>query len=207
MTQSFPLALFAATFFAVAVTPGMCMTLALTLGMSVGLRRTLWMMGGEMLGVGSICLATGAGVAAVLLANPAVFTALKLVGGAYLAWCGIQAWRSRGSLAMAEDPAARGRAAPLQLFAQGFLTAIANPKGWAFMLALLPPFIDPARALAPQLALLIGIILPLEFISMLAYAAGGRALRGFLQGPDGVVLVNRIAGTLMIGVAVWLVLD
>jgi threonine/homoserine/homoserine lactone efflux protein len=29
-----------------------------------------------------------------------------------------------------------------QLAIQGFVTAVANPKGWAFFIALLPPFID-----------------------------------------------------------------
>ncbi len=44
------LGLFIPTFFFVSITPGMNMTLALTLGMSVGYRRTLWMMVGELLG-------------------------------------------------------------------------------------------------------------------------------------------------------------
>ncbi len=42
---------FIPTFFFVSVTPGMCMTLAMTLGMSIGVRRTLWMMLGELVGV------------------------------------------------------------------------------------------------------------------------------------------------------------
>ncbi len=42
---------FIPTFLFVSVTPGMCMTLAMTLGMTQGVRRTLWMMWGEMLGV------------------------------------------------------------------------------------------------------------------------------------------------------------
>ncbi|WP_419569840.1 hypothetical protein [Rheinheimera sp.] len=38
---------FIPTFLFVSVTPGMCMTLAMTLGMSQGVRRTLWMMWGN----------------------------------------------------------------------------------------------------------------------------------------------------------------
>ncbi|MGC9401817.1 LysE family translocator, partial [Vibrio genomosp. F10 str. 9ZC157] len=40
------LGMFIPTFFFVSITPGMCMTLALTLGMSIGYRRALWMMAG-----------------------------------------------------------------------------------------------------------------------------------------------------------------
>lgn len=45
------LLIFIPTFLLVSATPGMCMTLALTLGMSIGIRRTFWMMWGEMVGV------------------------------------------------------------------------------------------------------------------------------------------------------------
>ncbi|GAL13267.1 putative threonine efflux protein [Vibrio astriarenae] len=41
---------------------------------------------------------------------------------------------------------------------QGFVTAIANPKGWAFMISLLPPFVDQSAALTPQLIVLVSII-------------------------------------------------
>ena len=47
---------FIPTFLFVSVTPGMCMTLAMTLGMSQGVRRTLWMMWGEMLGVALVAI-------------------------------------------------------------------------------------------------------------------------------------------------------
>lgn len=43
--------LFIPTFLVISATPGMCMTLALTLGMSIGVRRTMYMMWGELIGV------------------------------------------------------------------------------------------------------------------------------------------------------------
>lgn len=46
------LSVFVPTFFLVSLTPGMCMTLAMVLGMTQGVRRTLWMMAGELVGVG-----------------------------------------------------------------------------------------------------------------------------------------------------------
>ncbi len=41
------LSVFIPTFLFVSITPGLCMTLAMTLGISLGVRRTLWMMWGE----------------------------------------------------------------------------------------------------------------------------------------------------------------
>ena len=41
---------------------------------------------------------------------------------------------------------------------------------------------------------------------MMAYAAGGKGLRLFLSRGDNVKWMNRIAGSLMIAVGIWLAL-
>jgi len=193
------------TFFFVSVTPGMCMTLALTLGMTVGIRRTMWMMLGELIGVGLVAVLVVIGVAALIVQYPEMFVVLKILGGGYLLYLGIQLWRSRGKMALdlGGTPKHTGR---WQLASQGFITAIANPKGWAFFIALLPPFLDPSLPLPSQLTVLLGVILSLEALSLLIYAMGGKGLSKVLQKSGNVRLMNRIAGSMMMGVAGWLVL-
>ncbi|MEZ8825076.1 LysE family translocator [Vibrio amylolyticus] len=198
------LGMFIPTFFFVSITPGMCMTLALTLGMSIGYRRTLWMMAGELVGVGLVAIAAVLGIAAVMLNYPWLFVALKAIGGAYLFYLGVQMWRSKGKLAINLDEQEQSTQGDWELVVQGFVTAIANPKGWAFMISLLPPFIDQSAALTPQLIVLVSIILLFEFICMTLYATGGKGLKRVLGQSENVRLMNRIAGTLMMGVAVWL---
>jgi threonine/homoserine/homoserine lactone efflux protein len=61
------LVLFIPTFMLVSATPGMCMTLAMTMGMTVGVRRTFWMMWGELAGVGLGSVAAVVGVATIML--------------------------------------------------------------------------------------------------------------------------------------------
>jgi len=193
------------TFFFVSVTPGMCMTLSLTLGMTVGIRRTMWMMLGELVGVGLVAVLVVIGVATLIVQYPELFVVLKIAGGGYLLYLGIQLWRSRGKMAIDLNgtPKNTGR---FQLASQGLITAIANPKGWAFFIALLPPFIDPTRPLPNQMVMLLTVILTLEAISLMVYAVGGKSLSKVLQKSGNVRLMNRIAGTLMIGVAGWLAL-
>jgi len=199
------LAVFIPTFFFVSITPGMCMTLAMTLGMSIGVRRTLWMMIGELLGVASVAIAAVLGVASVMLNYPDAFAILKWVGGAYLIYIGINMWRAKGKMSVnTHSPSDVSRQS---LFTQGFITAVANPKGWAFMISLLPPFINVDQAVAPQLFILLSIIMITEFVSMLAYATGGKSLRLFLARGDNIKWMNRIAGSLMMLVGVWLALD
>lgn len=199
-------ALFITTFFFVSITPGMCMTLAMTLGMTVGVRRTLWMMLGELIGVGLVVVLTIIGVAALMLQYPQLFVALKWGGGAYLLYLGIQLWRSKGKMAIKCDTQEDRHISRGSLLSQGFITAVANPKGWAFFIALLPPFIDNTQPLLAQAIIMIAIILTLEFLSLVGYASGGKALSHLLRNRGNVQLMNRIAGTLMIGVSVWLAL-
>jgi len=182
------------------------MTLSLSLGMSIGVRRSLHMMWGELLGVGLVATASAVGVATLMLQFPQAFIFLKFGGGAYLIWLGIQMWQSKGKLVMPEPGSETRHQGNLQLALNGFITAIANPKGWAFFVTLLPPFLDQTQPMAPQLSILIAMILLLEFSCLLLYASGGKALRHLLLDRGNVKLMNRIAGSLMVGVGVWLAL-
>lgn len=200
-------AIFLPTAIFVSITPGMCMTLSLTLGMSIGLKRSLYMMWGELIGVGLIATLAMVGMAAIMLQYPSAFAFLKIAGGLYLGWLGIEMWRSRGRLALPEQLDSSISVNPWDLASRGFITAIANPKGWAFMISLLPPFIKSQQALLPQITVILLILLSVEFLSLVLYAMGGQALRHLLLERSNVRLLNRIAGTLMIGVGIWLMLS
>jgi threonine/homoserine/homoserine lactone efflux protein len=207
MIDSTLLLLFVPTFFVVSITPGMCMTLAMTLGMSIGLRKTLWMMWGELLGVALVAIAAVVGVSAAMLQFPHVFSVLKLLGAGYLIYEGINMWQSKGKLAISEVEDKDKQVGRQQLFYQGLITAIANPKGWAFMVSLLPPFINPELPLTMQLSVLIAVILCSEFTCMTIYAAGGKTIGKLLTQRNNVKLLNKISGCLMLLVGLWLALS
>lgn len=201
------ISLFIPTFFLVSITPGLCMTLAMTLGMSIGVRKTLWMMVGEVIGVALVALAAVFGVAAIMTRYPQLFVLLKILGALYLFYIGINMWRSRGKMALNSEEKPSGNIKPAQLFSQGFITAVANPKGWAFMVSLLPPFINKSYALQPQLIVLVAVIMVSEFVCMMIYASGGKTLAALLSKRDNVKMMNKVSGSLMIAVAIWLALS
>jgi homoserine/homoserine lactone efflux protein len=199
------LLVFIPTFFLVSLTPGLCMTLAMTLGMTVGVRRTLWMMWGEMLGVALVAICAVLGVAALMLNYPSIFLLFKALGALYLTYIGVKMWRSRpDALTNSALPINQRRRA---LLIQGFVTAVANPKGWAFMISLLPPFINPENNVGVQLAVLVGIIMCSEFVCMLAYASGGKGLRQLINRGNNLRLMNQITGGLLVAVGIWLVVS
>ncbi|NOX15550.1 MAG: LysE family translocator [Epsilonproteobacteria bacterium] len=200
------LSVFIPTFFFVSLTPGMCMTLSLSLGISIGHKKTLFMMLGELIGVAIVAISSVVGASAVMLRYPEIFMVLKYVGGAYLIYLGIVLWRNLGKMALGTREN-NNQISNSSLALQGFITAVANPKGWAFFITLLPPFIDKSLPLKPQIFLLILIILTLEFICLNIYASGGKSLRKILQNRHNVQILNKISGILMMGVGIWLALQ
>jgi len=199
------LAVFIPTMFFISITPGMCMTLAMTLGLKIGLRRTLWMMLGEVIGVALVAISAVMGAAAIMLNYPTVFTWFKWLGGLYLIYLGFKMyWSSKHLSLNTQLDLSLSRYA---LISQGFITAIANPKGWVFMLSILPPFIDATQPITFQLFALVVIIMLSEFICMLIYATGGKGLKTLLNKGNNIRWMNGISGTLLIGVGVWLALS
>lgn len=192
---------FGGSFFLISLSPGLCMTLAMSLGIRIGVRRTLWMMLGEVVGIALVGTAAMAGVAALLLADPGIFAAFKIGGAAYLLWTAWSAWN-----APITALAATQRDTAAALCSQGFVTAVSNPKAWAFMTALLPPFIDAKAPLAPQMTLLLTIMVVIEFSCLLIYAQGGRSLSELLLRRGQAQWLNRVSACLMVGVALWLLL-
>lgn len=191
--------LFVVTIAAVSLTPGMCMTLAFSLGLSQGYRKTLWMMAGEMTGVIVVVSSTVYLLGWLLRLDPMWFNALALAGAVYLLWIARQLWLADPALA---EQRTADALTPVSLAVLGFTTAIMNPKGWAFMVALLPGFMDGEKALFPQLALFLSVMLTTEFISLSLYAGGGRWLRQFLGEGARLGVLNKVAASLMVGVSI-----
>ncbi len=106
------------------------------------------------LGISAGCLvhvfAAAIGLSALLAASSVAFTAIKLLGAAYLLYIGLRMLLSRPG----DDAPATGTADRLPLrrvFWQGALTNVLNPKVALFFLAFLPQFVAadaPSKALA-----------------------------------------------------------
>ncbi|HQR10021.1 MAG TPA: LysE family translocator [Casimicrobiaceae bacterium] len=98
-------------------------------------------------------LAAAFGLSALLAAVPLAYDAIRVAGALYLAWLAWSTWRSPSAAA---GVAVTDSVPPGQLYRQGFLTAILNPKVAMFQLALFPQFVDPARGSVLVQSLILG---------------------------------------------------
>ena len=140
---------FIPTIAAISLTPGMCMTLAFTLGLSQGYRRTLWMMWGELAGVATVVSTCVMLLAWIQSLSEVYFALLALVGGSYLLWIAYRLWTQPARFTGGDNQPHLSASALLTL---GYVTAVVNPKGWGFMIALLPGFMSVEYSTPQQLA-------------------------------------------------------
>jgi threonine/homoserine/homoserine lactone efflux protein len=165
--------------FGLSLTPGPNGLLALTHGALYGHRRALWTVTGGMLGFVLLMALSMFGLAALLKASVHALLVLKWLGAAYLIWLGIQLWRAPPlHLTPLESAVPRPG---IQLFRQGLLSALSNPKVILFFGAFLPQFLDPARSLWLQFAVMAATFALVEGVVEYLLARTAQRTRPWLE--------------------------
>ena len=159
------------------LTPGADMMFCLAQGARGGARPALAASAGISAGCMVNAALAGLGLGATVASAPWAFGAIRWAGVGYLLWL---AWRTlRAPLGGAERPAVR----PARAFRDGLFVNLTNPNVILFILAFLPQFIDPARAVLPQF-LVLGAVLSLG-----GFAINGAA--GVFSGSLGRLLARN----------------
>ena len=192
--------------FVVSATPGPNMLLVMSSSARQGLRDAVACMLGCMTSLMLMLGLSAAGLGALLQAFPAVFEVLRLAGAAYLAYLGVQVWRSR-----VQDDASTAGAADVRpagillsrwaLYRQGALVAASNPKAILFAAAFFPQFLNPTVPQLPQFGILLGTFAVVEVSWYFVYAASGKQLARYLQRASVMRVFNRVTGGVFVGFA------
>ena len=141
-----------------------------------------------------------AGVAALLAANPALFTIVQYAGAAYLAYLGVRMVLAKPGDAPILKMEAR------RYFRQGMLITLLNPKAIVFYMAFFPLFVDPARhqgmttfgVMALTIACLTFIYCLV--VTLITHFAAER----MRANPRIATWLNRIAGTMLVAFGIKL---
>lgn len=141
-------------------------------------------------------VASALGLSVILATSAEAFTALKLVGAAYLVYLGAQALRGSFRHGSAAAIVPRRSTTP---YLQGLLSNVLNPKVAVFYLTFLPQFMSPGdnvllRSLAFAVAhSVMGIVWLSAFayvVSRIGAAFGGAGVRRWLERVTGGVLIG-----------------
>jgi homoserine/homoserine lactone efflux protein len=183
----------------IAISPGSGAVLAMSHGLSYGVRKASVTVFGLQLGLLLVFAIAGAGVGSLLLASELAFNIVKTVGALYLIYLGVGQWRARVAPA-ADVEAAASAATPSaqRRVATGFLTNATNPKGIIFMVAVLPQFISQSLPLLPQLLVLGATMVTIDTIVMHGYAFLAASMQRFFRDAGALKKQNRFFGGILV---------
>ncbi|MEU3736117.1 LysE family translocator [Streptomyces sp. NPDC032198] len=194
---------FAAMSFLLIVVPGPSVLFVIGRALAQGRRAALTSVVGNTIGAYVLVVAVALGVGSVVERSVVVFTALKLLGAAYLVYLGVKAVRQRGSLHAAfsgEGPARGG----LRTLWEGFAVGVANPKTIVFFAAVLPQFVDREQGHVALQMLVLGLVFnAIAVASDSVWGLVAATARGwFASSPRRLSMIGGVGGLTMIGLGV-----
>jgi threonine/homoserine/homoserine lactone efflux protein len=194
-------ALFIATALALLAIPGPAVlyvvSRSIDQGRSAGLASVLGITTGTVV---HVTLAT-VGLSSLVLASKVAFDAVRYVGAAYLILLGVRRLLTRR---VEEDPAGRAPRSRSDLYTQGLIVNLLNPKTIVFIFAFIPQFVDVNAGHVWLQIMLLGLTfagLGLASDSLYAVVAGTVADR--LRSTPVIARVERwFGGSVLIGLGV-----
>ena len=171
--------LFFITLAPISMMPGINMTYAMSVGMSFGYKHSFFVMAGQLLAIAFVSFSCMLGVGAVLHHFDYAFKVLNIIAGLYMLYLGAMLFFGKGELSITK---VSNLPSKKQMFINGFIVSVSNPKAWIFFSALLPTFLDKDDPFSLTRMCVITVTLVfIEFLSLNIYALGGAMLKKFLQ--------------------------
>lgn len=184
--------LYVAAVLVLTVTPGPSVLMCVSTSVSLGARKALVASLGSTSAIVGIMVLSSLGLGATLAASETLFTALKWLGAAYLAYLGITSLLSKGTAISVSNASSSG--SHRRLFGRGFLVGASNPKALLFFGALFPQFINPSAPQFPQFVILGATFVFFELLWLTVYALSAAQAKTWLQQPRRATFFNRATG-------------
>jgi RhtB (resistance to homoserine/threonine) family protein len=174
-------------------------------GRSDGVRTTLGICSGLLVHATLSAL----GLSVILVRSAGLFTAVKLVGAAYLVWLGLQSLRAAvrvGKRATGNGERRGGETSRPRPYREGLLTNVLNPKVAVFYLAFLPQFIAPGDPVLGKSLLLASIHNAMGLVWLSVLAAGADRAQRVIAGGGARRVLDGVCGAVLVGLGARLAL-
>lgn len=199
---------FLLTVYVLILIPGPSVLFVVSRGVALGRRAALATVLGNTTGLLFQLILVVVGLGSILAGSEAIYTVLKLVGGAYLVVLGLRSIRDRKRLAVALAPAAVAPRELRTIIREGFFVGATNPKGLLIFTAVLPDFIDRSAGHASlQLATMGVICAGIAVVSDGSWAIASGTARAWLgRSPRRLEAMSAAGGVTMMALGVGLAL-
>jgi homoserine/homoserine lactone efflux protein len=197
------LAFFAASW-AISLSPGPGAVAVMSASLQHGFARGCFAIVGLVLGFWTQLVVVAAGVGAIIATSALAFAVVKWLGVAYLVYLGMRQWRAPAVALVPTTDAPGKPVTRSRIVVEAWLLNAVNPKGTAFMLAVVPQFLVPSQPLVPQYLAIAATLAFTDLVVNAGYAALASRLLGLLRSPKRVRAVQRVFGSLFIALGALL---
>ncbi|MFE7506085.1 LysE family transporter [Promicromonospora sp. NPDC057488] len=189
----------------ISLTPGAGAINTMSNAMTSGWARSIWGILGQQAALLVHLVIVAAGVGVLVAGTPWLFDTIRYAGAAYLVYLGVRQFLAKTGPGADADGVARLPEPAGSMFRRGLLVNLMNPKAVVFFLAFVPQFVQPDRPLLGQYAVLAATVVVIDVVVMwFFFATTARGLGRLTAGEKGSRVVNRVFGSLFVGVGALL---
>lgn len=154
---------------ALTVSPGPDILYVITQSISNGKKFGIATAAGLVTGILVHTTLIALGISAVLKQSEMVFTVIKILGACYLLWIAFQVYKAPASITFSKEGSLQKSVR--DLFKQGFIMNVINPKVTLFFLAFFPGFIDESLGNVTQQIYLLGFLFMLQAFLIFSFVS------------------------------------
>ncbi len=197
---------FLITSFIIILMPGTGVVYTISTGIMNGRHKSIVAAFGCTLGIVPHLCVSIALTSMLMQMNSTVFTIMRYAGAAYLIYMGVGMIRSKDSIRFEEETGAEGA---LAIVRRGILINLLNPKLTLFFFSFLPQYVRGTEGQFVIQSAVLGVaFMIMTFVVFAVYGLLAGAARGwFMKSEKGILILQKIFGTVFIGFALKLALE
>lgn len=187
------------------ISPGPAVFLAISNGVTAGVKPLLMSTLGNILGLFILSLVSILGLGAIVVASSTLFLMVKIIGAVYLIYLGLKQIRqSRHNLQVlkgvsSEHSGTLKKHRSLASYGyEGFLLAVTNPKPILFFIAIFPQFLNTTSSIMSQFLVLTFAFMSISFFSLFSYGYLGKLTKALFSNEQRMQSFHQVTGGLFI---------
>jgi homoserine/homoserine lactone efflux protein len=169
----------------------------MTNGLNHGFRSGFAGIIGLIFGLWIVFFGVVVGLGAIVQASPLAFNAIKWAGVAYLFYLGIVQFLSKASPIKVEQDGG-STVKSWTLISKGIALNAVNPKGYVFMLAVIPQFLNTSEPLTPQYLIIALTFAFTDLVVMMGYSGLAAKALSYLKKESHIAMLNKVFGILFV---------
>lgn len=188
----------------ISFTPGAGAINTMSNSLNAGFRRSIWGVLGQQAALVAHLAVVAAGLGVLVAGSPFAFNVIRYLGAAYLAYLGVRQFLRKPDVS--EEAAAVLENEPWwSMFQRGLWVNLLNPKAIVFFLAFIPGFVRPELPLVNQYLVIGATIICVDILVMwFFFALAAKSFQRFTRNEGGQQILNRVFGSLFVGVGILL---